>query len=126
MFEGPKKIPDCSRYIYCYTRQRQSISDMFEKRQSISSQEKQKYAKLIQGGANFKAIGSLYKKKHGQELARANFHRWKKESVDILASSSKRKFHQQRSKSQVMKDYEAKLVSEYQKRKPKTILESCW
>ena len=96
-----------------------SINIMSEKRQSISRQEKQKYAKLIQGGANFKAIGSLYKKKHGQELARANFHRWKKESVDILASSSKRKFHQQRSKSQVMKDYEAKLVSEYQKRKLK-------
>ena len=59
---------------------------MFEKRQSISSQEKQKYAKLIQGGANFKAIGSLYRKKHGLELARSTFNLWKKNSVDILAN----------------------------------------
>ena len=92
---------------------------MSEKRQSISRQEKQKYAKLIQRGANFKAIGSLYKKKHGRELARSTFHLWKIESVDILSSSSKRKFHQQRSNSQAMKDYEPKLVSEYQKRKLK-------
>ena len=92
---------------------------MSEKRQQIPLKEKQKYVLLIKQGANLDAINYHYRKKYGLELARSTFYKWKAESSKILESTSKTKFREKKKQTQTIKDFEKKVVDEYQKRKTK-------